>query len=276
MKWANIITIAKKDLLEVRQNKSAWMPMIIIPVIFVLLLPLGVLLLPRAVGEPIPAMLNDPDLQTFFANMPAGMRAQLAGLDEAQSMVLLMLGYMFAPFFLMLPLMFSTIIGAESFAGERERKTLEALLYSAASDAELFLGKVAAAITPAIAISWFSFVGYTLVLNIAGYPIFGRIWFPLDAWWPLIFWVTPALAVFGIAITVLISKKEQTFMGAYQASASTVVLVLGLLVGQIFGVVYLNTLTGLLIGLVLWLVDAVLMTLAVRTFNRTALLAGGS
>ena len=56
----------------------------------------------------------------------------------------------------------------------------------------------------------------------------------------------------------------------------TPAVVLGLLVGQVFGVVYLNALTGLIIGLVLWVADAVLMVLAVRTFNRSALLAGGS
>ena len=34
------------------------------------------------------------------------------------------LGYLFAPMFLIMPLMLSSIIAAESFAGERERKTL--------------------------------------------------------------------------------------------------------------------------------------------------------
>lgn len=179
---------------------------------------------------------------------------------------------MFAPFFLILPLMFSTVIAAESFAGERERKTLEALLYTPTSDAELFLGKVLTALTPAIGISWFSFVIYALVLNIAGWDLFGRIWFPLPSWYALIFWITPALAVIGVAATVLISSREQTFMGAYQTSAALVLLPIGLMVGQMTGVLYLTVGMGLAVGAVFWVIAGVLTRLAIRSFQRTRLL----
>ena len=76
--------------------------------------------------------------------------------------------------------MTASSIAAESFAGERERKKMEALLYTSASDAELFVGKALAAFLPALAITWLSFAGYTIVLNAAGWTIFGQIWFPLS------------------------------------------------------------------------------------------------
>ena len=187
-------------------------------------------------------------LKAFMQNMSAALTQSFTGMTTIQSMTLLVLGYLFAPMFLILPLMFSTIIASESFAGERERKTLEALLYSPASDADLFLGKVLVAGTPAVGITWISFFFCTLVTNIAGYQLFGGIWFPLPSWWPLIFWVTPAIAIFGIAITVLISVKVQTFMAAYQTSASTVLLVLALVAGQASGVLYLSVGVGMLVG----------------------------
>jgi hypothetical protein len=118
-----------------------------------------------------------------------------------------------------------------------------------------------------------SFIGYILVLNGAGYPLMGRLWFPLTNWYPLIFWVSPALSLLGISATVLISSKLQTFMGAYQTSASLVVLVIALLVGQITGVLYLSVFVSLLLGLFLWVVDAGLVWLAIRTFNRAKILA---
>ena len=40
MNWKNILTIARKDWIEVRQNKYAWVPMMIMPLVFVVLLPL--------------------------------------------------------------------------------------------------------------------------------------------------------------------------------------------------------------------------------------------
>ena len=42
MKWKNVFTIAKKDWIEVRQNKYAMVAMLIVPVIFVIIMPLGV------------------------------------------------------------------------------------------------------------------------------------------------------------------------------------------------------------------------------------------
>jgi ABC-2 type transport system permease protein len=273
MSWRKIWAVAMKDLAEVCGNRAAWMPMVLVPVIYIIIMPLAMILIPTSLDPSAFSLAGDPDLQAFFNNLPAEMSRSLQGLDEMQTMLMVMLGYFFAPMFLIMPLMFSTTIAAESFAGERERKTMEALLYSAATDLELFLGKVLAGVLPAILISWISFLGYTVVLNSAGFSVFHRIWFPLVSWYPLIFWLTPALAFFGIIITVLISTRVQSFMGAYQTSASTVVLVLVLLVGQATGVLYLDVAAGMLIGLGLWVVDGILLSLALKAFNRTALLA---
>ena len=272
MKTRTILAIARKDLMEVRQNKAAWMPMLIVPLIFVILIPLFVILLPQFVDIGMNSMMDDPDLQIFMQKMPESMLKAVEGLDDVQTGIVMVLGYMFAPMFLIFPLMFSTVVGSESFAGEYERKTMEALLYTPAADSELFFGKVTAALAPAVLISWASFLGYSLVVNLAALPLFGAFWFPLPGWWPLIFWITPALALLGVSATVLISARVKTFMGAYQLSASLVVLVLALLIGQITGVLYFNVWTGLLVGLIAWIIAIVLAFLAVRGFNRSTLI----
>ncbi len=125
----------------------------------------------------------------------------------------MMLGYFFAPFFLIMPLMYATVIAAESFAGERERKTIEALLYTPATDLELFLGKTLAAFIPAVVITVGSFLAYSVVLNAVSWPLMQRIWFPLVNWYPLIFWVAPAIALLGITATVLISRQSADLHG---------------------------------------------------------------
>jgi ABC-type Na+ efflux pump permease subunit len=276
MNWKIILTIAKKDIQEARQNKSVWMPMLIVPLVFILLIPVGLMIGIMVAGPKAMDFLNDPDMATFLSKMPETMSQVLQGLDPIQSMLVMMLGYFFAPFFLIMPLMYSTVIASESFAGERERKTVEALLYTPISDTELFLGKVLAGFLPAVAITWACFLAYIVILNGVGFPIMGRIWFPLTNWYPLIFWVSPAISLLGIAVTVLISARVQTFMGAYQTSASLVVLVLGLLVGQISGVLYLSTLVGLLLGAVILLAAVVLLVYAIRTFNREKLLVSSA
>ena len=273
MNWRTIRTIAGKDIKEATQNKSVWLPILIVPLIFVVLMPVGMILAISSTGATEVNPLNDPDFALFMERMPQFLSNLINGLDSAQSGIVLLVGYLFAPFFLIMPLMFSTVIASESFAGERERKTVEALLYTPATDTELFLGKVLAALAPALLITWGGFLVYSVVVNVAAFSVMGRIWFPLPSWYPLILWVSPAISLLGIAVTVLISGKVQTFMGAYQSSGSLVLLVLALLAGQATGVLYLSVVSVIVIGLVLFLIDAVLMYYAIRTFNRDKLLA---
>ena len=276
MNFRHIWAITRKDLREASGNTSVWLSMILVPLIFVVIFPLAIILLTTQAGMSVDSFTKDPGIKMFMSNMPAYMTQTLAGLNEIQSMFVLILGHLFAPMFLIIPLMFSTTIAAESFAGERERKTMEALLYTPATDTELFLGKMMAGLLPAVLIAWLSFIAYILILNGAAWPVFGRIWFPIPTWYPLIFWVTPALAVLGVSMTVLISSKQKTFMGAYQTSASTVLLVVALMVGQATGLVYLSVGVGLLIGLIIWIIDAALLWFAIRIFNRKSLLASAA
>jgi ABC-2 type transport system permease protein len=276
MNWNHIFTIAKKDIREAAGNRAVWVPMVIVPLVFIVILPLGLIFATTFDPNASASLLTDPDMAGFLERMPAFLTREIEGMDVVQSGLVLALGYLFAPFFLIIPLMFSTVIAAESFAGERERKTIEALLYTPASDTELFLGKVVAAGLPAVLITWLCFLAYILVVNTASYSIVGRIWFPLATWYPLIFWVAPAISLLGIAATVLISARNPTFMGAYQSSASLVLLVVGLLVGQATGLLYLTVGVSLAVGSVIWLIDVVLMVIAVRTFNRAKLLASAN
>ena len=274
MKFTNILAIARKDWIEVRQNKYAWIPMLILPILFDVLLPLGIILLMTNLKMDPKTFVADADLETFFRAMPASIARFLNPEQPVQFAITAILGYMLAPFFLILPLMYSTTIAAESFAGERERKTMEALLYTPASDAELFLGKVMAAAVPSIGITWIGFIVYTLILNLAPYGFFQRFWFPLPTWWPLIFWMSPALVLLGIAFTVLISEKIPSFLGAYQTSSMVVILVVVLVIGQLTGVLYLSVSIGMLLGALIWVIAGILSFFAIRTFNRAKMLTG--
>ncbi len=274
MNLQRIWTLARKDWADAFKNTSVVVPMIVLPLIFVVVFPLLFIVVPSLSPEMSRQFTADPDIQPLLNNMPAFLTPYTQGLDLQRTVILLMLGMMLAPMFLIFPLMTSTVIAADSFAGERERKTIEALLYTPASDRELFFGKVLAAFLPALGLTWGSFLLYTLVVNLASYWTMGWVWFPLPTWYPLIFWISPALSLLGTAFTVLISARNPTFMGAYQLSGVLVVLVLPLLFGQIAGVVYLTVEVGLLVGVGLWIVALVLVRLAARGFNRQRMLAG--
>lgn len=272
MNWRSIRAIALKDYKEVRQNKAAWIPALVMPLIFAVLMPLGFTLLPQLIPtEDVAQEMGD--LQDLIVRMPPAIQQIFASTSLEQGFIIYMTAFLFAPMFLIMPLMFSSIIGADSFVGERERKTMEALLYTPSSDGTLFMGKIIASVVPAIVLSWITYAVYIIVVNAASWPLFSRIWFPLPAWWPLMFWLTPAISLLGMAATVLISSRVKTFMEAYQLTGSLVIFVLLLMVGQLSGVLYLGVFSTFAIGTLVWLVDAVLIYIGVGTFNRTNLIA---
>ena len=61
-------------------------------------------------------------------------------------------------------------------------------------------------------------------------------------------------------------------MGAYQTSGSLVILVLGLVMGQAVGLIYLSVWIGIVLGLVIWLAAGILFFLGIQQFNRKKLL----
>src|SRR5664279_780470 len=241
LNWHIIRTIAIKDWKEVLQNRTAMTSSLILPLVFVVFIPLLIIYLPSSLSAP--GMNNSSlQIQALIQVMPQAVRDQISGLSVNQAMVVLILGFFLAPMFLILPLMIASIIGADSIVGEKERKTLEALLYTPASDRELYLAKLISSVAPAVALAWGSFVVYTVVLNIAGAKLMGRIWFPLPHWYPLILWVAPAVATLGMSVIVLISSRVSTFMAAQQSSGLLVLPIGLLIIGQAAGVIYLSCL----------------------------------
>ncbi len=264
--------IAVKDWKEVLRNRTAMTSSLLLPIAFVVVIPLIIIYLPSTLN--LSGMNNSrASLQALMTVMPAPVREQIAGLDADQATVVLILGFFFAPMFLILPLMVASIIGADSIVGEKERKTLEALLYTPASDRELYLAKLLSSVVPAIVIAWGSFIVYTIVLNIAGANLIGRVWFPQPHWYPLILWVAPAVATLGMAVIVLISSRVSTFMAAQQTSGVLVLPIVLLVVAQATGVIYLSVGVVFALGVVIWLIDAGLIWIGVRQFSRSALMA---
>lgn len=261
--WA----IARKDLTEVLSNRMAWMPALMVPLIFTVALPLALFVLPTLMPGPVKP-LPPLWLEQLKTVLPADLFKAMQGLGPLQQGAIFMTGHLFAPMFLVIPLMLATIVGANAFVGEKERKTLEALLYTPATDAEIFLGKTLASVIPAVVIAWGSFAVYTVVLNTAAWQYLGRLWFPTPSWWPLMLWVAPAVAGLGMIVTVIVSARVSTFMEANQAAGMLSIGVIALMASQATGVLLLTAPVALAIGAVIWLVDMALIVVAIKTFSR--------
>ncbi|MFP3853079.1 MAG: ABC transporter permease subunit [Anaerolineales bacterium] len=268
--WRAIRTIIWKDLTVVLRSPMVLLPMIILPLLLQVLMPVGLGL--GALYAP-DSLNMESDLVTFLEQVPAGVMEDFQGLPFNVVMMVLMLEYLFAPLYLLVPMMVASVIAADSFVGERERKTLEALLHTPLSDLELLISKMLTAWIAANVVSVGSFLLYSVAVNAVGFVPMGGLFFPNTLWLVLVFWVTPAVAALGLASTVLLSSRVNTFQEAYQAGGVIVVPIVGLLFAQIAGVIFLSPIVALILGLVVWMIDAVLLWLGRAAFRREDLLA---
>ena len=270
MNWRAVFAIVRKDLKVVWQNKGVSLPIIILPLVFFVVLPVLLGLLPTVIGAPLESAA---EIQQWVSAMPPALQSSLSGLTMEQQTVILFLVYMMAPLYLIVPMMVSSVIAADSFAGEKERKTLEALLYTPTTDRELLVAKMLGAWLPAVAVSWLGFALYALVVNLASWPAMGRIFFPNAMWIALALWVAPAVAGLALASMVLVSARAHGFQDAYQLGTLVVLPVVILMIAQATGVIYFSLGLVILLGLAVWLLDAVLIVFGNRTFRRSELIA---
>ena len=104
MKARTLAAIVKKDLLEVKQNTSVMMSIIIVPLIFVVVLPLILITaVSSSVQDPAEIQRQLSELGPMLQNMPASVSQYLAPWNEYQKWFVLFLGMFMAPMFLIMP-----------------------------------------------------------------------------------------------------------------------------------------------------------------------------
>ena len=249
-----MLLVFRKDLSEVSRNWEVMAPMILVPAILTVIIPVMVTRVPDSMSGSGNANLMD----TIFTNLPEAVRDTLSPLPEGLQMTYIMLVYFFAPFFLVIPLMVSSVISSDSFAGEKERKTIEALLAAPFTDGELLMGKVLVSFTPAMGVTLLGFALYTAVVDALTVGRFGFLLLPNLTWLVMILFLAPAVSLLGIGATVIISSRVKGFRESQQLSALMVVPVLALLFGQAAGFIIMGPGTLLALTGLVFVADAAL------------------
>lgn len=228
-----IIVLVKKDWKELFANKMALIPMIILPLIFAVVLPIFM------VGGLTQYWHSaEADLAEFLTQVPTSIFPQ--GLSPQQQAVYATAVLFLAPFFLIIPVMVASVIAGNSLVGEKERKTIEGLLYTPITETELLMAKVLSALVPAMAVTWISFIVYTLTVHIVAFSIMPFIFFPNLIWWIIMIFVVPTLSFIAICLIIIFSERAKSYMEAQQLSAFLIIPLVLVLVGQSSGLLYLS------------------------------------
>jgi ABC-2 type transport system permease protein len=262
MNLSRVKAVVVKDLSELRANRMAMVPMIVVPLVLCVVVPATV---------------------TFFALRLDIALVNGAGLIEkllpaytipavfdtvATRVVYVFVNYLFVPLFMLVPIMVSSIISANSVVGEKERHTLETLLYSPLSNLEFVVAKGLAAFVPALAITVVGFAGYFVAVNLVSYLAVGTMMVRSLLWIPAILLVSPAVSLLALCVTLLVSMRAKSFMEAQQMAAIVVIPFILFVVMQFIGLFALSATIVVLFGVAILGLDGLLLAKVGPRFDR--------
>jgi len=176
-------------------------------------------------------------------------------------------------FFVLLPPMLANGLASYSIVGEKLEKTLESLLATPTTDAEILLGKSLASFVPVMLSVWLGGAVFMAFVDVASYQHLGYAIYPDWTLAAVLLVVAPLACLFSVEWSVVISARVSDLRGAQQMGGLGGVLPLVALFGVLeSGVIKADTLSFLVIGVALVLLDAVLYYFSVATFRREEIL----
>lgn len=255
-----IKTLIDKEWAEAFKNKMVLGTVVFMPLIF-MVIPLFQLALMRN----IPAS----ELNDIPSTILAGCQVQnFTGSECMQGFLV----NQFLLLFLLIPLAVPVTIASYSIVGEKSTRSLEPLLATPTSTAEIILGKALASVIPAIGATWVAFVIF--LVGARFFVVSDRVYalFMNPTWYVAMLVVAPLMTVLSVNIAIIISSRVSDPRAAEQLGMLVMLPLMLMFFGAILGVIPLNVTTMLLLAVVTLALDAGLVVLGVKLFQRETIL----
>ncbi len=262
MELGNSLAIAMKDMREVFTSVSIFGPMLGVPLFFALFLPV---LTFYVSAHAAPALAS----RLFSIALPVA-ASSAKSINSASFMAFFSI-YVLGPIFLTMPILTASVIAADSFVGEKERKTAEALFSTPVKNSELLLGKMLASLLPTILLTLGVFAIYGAITDYLSFSSFGVYVLPTLPWLMLLL-ISPFLAIVTIGIVIIVSSHVKGTKEAQQISTLLVLPVLILPFASITGFALLTASLLFYIALLLAAIGAIVVYASIRTFNKEAII----
>jgi ABC-2 type transport system permease protein len=163
------------------------------------------------------------------------------------------------------------MIALHSFVGEKEKRTMETLLFSPITVKELFIGKVLSAFIPSIIITWVSFFLFGIITVSLTFNMFGYFIFPNANWLILMLWVVPMITILTILVNVFVSARAKGFQEAQQLGGILILPIMGLFIGQATGFLVIKPILLALIGVIILMLNFILLKVMTKYNDRNTL-----
>jgi ABC-type transport system involved in multi-copper enzyme maturation permease subunit len=263
--YSRVLTLIEKDWAELRKSKYVLYSLIGLPLILAILMPLStvgafVLIPEDEQGDSLPYINSlQPPIPMWDT------------LTEFQRTIVVMT-YFSHIFFLIIPAMIPSVIAADSIAGEKSRKSFEAILATPLSNSEILIGKIGLPFILGVVGTLIGAIPYCIILyyltSLATIPPLLPFNILLDInFILLVVLLTPASGLLTAVCMVFVSSRVSNTRDAQQLGAFIVLPLIIYFVAQVILIIF-STLTIIVGAVILFLIDIVLIKFSINVFSR--------
>lgn len=254
-----------KELEELRGNPALLFPAVLTGAISILMPFVIAIAIPYLSGEPLSESSDFRTAIEMYRDRPATRSLDPEGAIQA---------FIFQQFLILLvlaPVAGAMSIAAYAVVGEKQARTLEPLLATPLTTFELLAAKVLGALLPGLALVTICFGIYVTGAAMFAHPgVFRALLVPRALL--IIFLLGPLASLAALQLAVCVSSRVNDARSAQQIGALVILPISALLVAEFTGNLQLTSGVILAISGGLAALDAVLMAIAVRLFDRESIL----
>ncbi len=221
--------LIRKDIRGITANKQLLVAMISVPIALTVVIPSIFIILLHFVP-------NFSDFDAMLRLLPVNVQPD----NMKAAVISLLINNIMPVFFIIIPIMAASIMAASSFVGEKEKRTLETLLYCPLSLKQIFRAKILSSFIISQLVSVLSFIIMTLVTQFEIFLTTGSLLLPNISWLVVLLLLSPAVSLISITLIVRGSAKAQTMEESQQRSSLLVLPVIFLVAGQFVGIILIN------------------------------------
>ena len=261
-----VSALALKDARELIRNPGAILPAV--AMMFGALFPafLVTIGVPMFAGK---SLEEDGEFADIVAGVLPAM-PELAGLS-GNALIQAVVFHQFALLLLLVPVVAATALATHAVIGEKQAKALEPLLATPISTIELLAAKTLTPFVFALSLTWLS-----AALYVAGIVAFGEpgVWRVVLGMRMLVLFVIvgPLVELASLQVSVITSSRAQDARSAQQLTALLILPITAVFVAQLLGAFVIPAAALLVASAGLVALNALLLWVGVRVFQRETIL----
>jgi ABC-type Na+ efflux pump permease subunit len=253
-----VFGVVRRELLEIVRNRTL-LAVIVIPPVLVIALPIIFAASRESKGLPDQIVANLIAARPDWAGLTPRQLANAFGLQ--QSMFI----------FLVMPASVPLAIASYSIVGEKQTRSLEAVIATPISTEELLAGKTIAAIIPALLTVWLAYVVLIGVVVVAMGAALTRVIID-PTWFATVFALGPAIGLVSVVIGIAVSSRVNDPRAVQQVGTVILLPIILLMVVQLQSGQLLATKDYLLAAAGVAVVAVIGLRLTARLFGRETIL----